>query len=582
MNETDDFFNVTGVSSNMSSLDHAETSLQCSLRLSTEHFVLIFTFCTIFLLSVIGNSLVLLVILKQRTMRSITNIYLMNLAASDMMLSVVCMPPTLISMIMNCWVFGAYMCKVFAYLQPVVVTASAYTLAVIAFERYYAICKPLHSRIWQTRSHAYAMITLVWVVAITANGAMLFMYEQAQLNERAFTCAPIFSQIYIFINQCYITVVLLIVPLFIMTFLYGNVIRSLKTGIKLEITSVVEPTPSNGIAAATGPLKQSHSSHNLDSILVGSSTLARATSCIALFPPPPPPAASSVSTPFLTPTSIDDYKLQEQRRRSSGAVLLPPSAVVTSALPDSKLTIWQKLTNKLAYQPDKGANLEVNMSHRKSEASICLENPSLRSTHNQKSAMAKQRVIKMLIVVVIIFFCCWTPSYIYWLCLITTDTFQSLRMDIWNDRLNTVFTMLNYVSSCTNPITYCFLNKKFRNAVYATFGIRKKNMRNHFQKVYIPVNGGPANGKSSNDKPMINRSVSSTYIQQHQVVSNDPVTVTKNGTRTPVISRTTKNGTRTPVISRTTKNGTRTPVISRTVHASLIHHNNRIKSADVY
>ena len=35
--------------------------------------------------------------------------------------------------------------------SAMVVTASAYTLAVIAFERYFAICRPLHSRIWQTR-----------------------------------------------------------------------------------------------------------------------------------------------------------------------------------------------------------------------------------------------------------------------------------------------------------------------------------------------------------------------------------------------------------------------------------------------
>lgn len=41
----------------------------------------------------------------------------MNLAASDMMLSVVCMPPTLVSMVMNCWMFGNYMCKILAYLQ---------------------------------------------------------------------------------------------------------------------------------------------------------------------------------------------------------------------------------------------------------------------------------------------------------------------------------------------------------------------------------------------------------------------------------------------------------------------------------
>ena len=50
-------------------------------------------------------------------MRSITNLYLLNLALSDLLLSVVCMPPTLVSSLVYCWVFGDLLCKLLAYLQ---------------------------------------------------------------------------------------------------------------------------------------------------------------------------------------------------------------------------------------------------------------------------------------------------------------------------------------------------------------------------------------------------------------------------------------------------------------------------------
>ncbi|ULT98614.1 hypothetical protein L3Y34_000172 [Caenorhabditis briggsae] len=461
--------------STMSSVQQEEI---CRFRGTTENYTIAVTFFIIFLLSVVGNSVVLIVIIKQRAMRSITNIYLMNLAASDMMLSVVCMPPTLVSMVMNCWMFGNYMCKILAYLQPVVVTASAYTLAVIAFERYFAICKPLHSRIWQTRSHAYAMITLVWVIAIAANILMLFMYEQQTYSSNGYTCAPIHPPIYHFAYQVYMTVVLLVIPLVVMTGLYGNVITSLKSGIKLEIASV------------------------------------------------DPPLATATTT-----------------------------AIVASMTDEQKLSFWNKLSNKLTFsQPDKNVS-HPNFGHRRSDTSVCIENPSLRSTHTQKSAMAKQRVIKMLIVVVIIFFCCWTPSYIWWLLLIAGDSFQSLNLSVWNSDINTFITLLTYISSCTNPITYCFLNKKFRNAVYATFG-RKKNMRHHFQKVYIPVNGGAQyTNKGEGARPIINRSVSSTFIPQHQVAFNDVSIDTSSS-------------------AMRKKDGEKGHhLISRTVHASLIHHN---------
>ncbi|WKY00563.1 hypothetical protein Q1695_014973 [Nippostrongylus brasiliensis] len=411
----------------------------CRFRGTTENYVLIFTFITIFLLSVIGNALVIVVIMQQRAMRSITNIYLMNLAITDLMLSVVCMPPTLLSMVTNCWIFGNILCKVFAYLQPMVVTASAYTLAVIAFERYYAICRPLHSRIWQTRSHAYAMIMLVWIVALAANVLMLFMYEEQTYNGNGLTCAPIHRSIYHFANQVYMTIVLLAVPLVTMTVLYGSVIRTLKLGIRLEIAAV---------------------------------------------------------------DSVDqESKLLDSTDENNGEV-------------NPKVLFFRKLTTKLRSGKKSSAlpKSSENSVLRKSEISPM--ESSLRSTHVQKSAVAKQRVIKMLIVVVIIFFCCWTPSYIWWLLLMAGDSFESLELSVWNSEVNTFITLLTYISSCTNPITYCFLNKKFRTAIYAMFG-RKKVLRHHFQKVYFPVNVHTSH--MPYQKPLINRSVSSTFSPPHRV-----------------------------------------------------------------
>ncbi|KAK6051633.1 7 transmembrane receptor [Cooperia oncophora] len=343
--------------------------------------------------------------MQQRAMRSITNIYLMNLAITDLMLSVVCMPPTLFSMVMNCWIFGNVLCKVFAYLQPMVVTASAYTLAVIAFERYYAICRPLHSRIWQTRSHAYAMIMLVWVIALAANVLMLFMYEEQTYNGNGLTCTPIYKPVYHFANQVYMTIVLLAVPLVIMTVLYGSVIRTLKLGIRLEIAAVDSVDQEN---------------------------------------------------------STDENEEVQQ-----------------------KLSFIQKLKAKLRSDKKTTAFQSRDNTIIKKTIIPPMEG-SLRSTHIQKSAVAKQRVIRMLIVVVIIFFCCWTPSYIWWLLLMAGDSFESLELSVWNSDLNTFITLLTYISSCTNPITYCFLNKKFRTAIYAMFG-RKKSLRHHFQKQHHTI-----------------------------------------------------------------------------------------------
>uniref|UniRef100_A0A0R3RP58 G_PROTEIN_RECEP_F1_2 domain-containing protein n=1 Tax=Elaeophora elaphi TaxID=1147741 RepID=A0A0R3RP58_9BILA len=57
--------------------------------------------------------------------------------------------------ISQCWMLGPHICKCTAYLQPVTVCASAYTLALIALERYYAICRPLESMVWLSKKYPF-------------------------------------------------------------------------------------------------------------------------------------------------------------------------------------------------------------------------------------------------------------------------------------------------------------------------------------------------------------------------------------------------------------------------------------------
>lgn len=74
-------------------------------------------YATILLLAVIGNALVILTLVQNRRMRTITNVFLLNLAVSDILLGVLCMPFTLIGSLLRDFVFGEIMCKFLPYLQ---------------------------------------------------------------------------------------------------------------------------------------------------------------------------------------------------------------------------------------------------------------------------------------------------------------------------------------------------------------------------------------------------------------------------------------------------------------------------------
>lgn len=65
----------------------------------------ILSYLLVLLLCVVGNGLVCLVVIRNRNMRSVTNLFILNLAISDLLVGVFCVPTTLIdSLISGRWV----------------------------------------------------------------------------------------------------------------------------------------------------------------------------------------------------------------------------------------------------------------------------------------------------------------------------------------------------------------------------------------------------------------------------------------------------------------------------------------------
>ena len=208
----------------------------CEPQLTTWNQLLTAGFGVVFCLSVCGNALVMVTIVQQKWMRTVTNVYLLNLAVSDLLLIVICMPPTLLGLLLRCFIFGHAFCRLVSFLQPVSVTASAYTLAVIALERYFAICKPLSSRHWQTKGHAVKMIALVWTIAIVSNISSLVVADLKEIQPGQFNCAMadwMTPQLRL-LNNFFVFLILFLLPLLLMVGLYGLVIRNLWLGIQLE------------------------------------------------------------------------------------------------------------------------------------------------------------------------------------------------------------------------------------------------------------------------------------------------------------------------------------------------------------
>lgn len=126
--------------------------------------VFIISYLLIFILCMLGNGVVCFIVLSSKHMRTVTNLFILNLAVGDLLVGIFCMPTTLIDSITAGWPFGNTICKMNGMVQGISVSASVFTLVAIAVDRFHCIVYPFKQKL--TISTAVVIIAVIWVLAI--------------------------------------------------------------------------------------------------------------------------------------------------------------------------------------------------------------------------------------------------------------------------------------------------------------------------------------------------------------------------------------------------------------------------------
>ncbi|KHN84095.1 Neuropeptide Y receptor type 1 [Toxocara canis] len=118
----------------------------------------------IFLMGIIGNSLLIFVTLRHRTLQTVQNIFILNLAASDIIMCLLSVPVTPVTNIYKNWFFGAILCRLIPCVQGVSVFISTFSLGAIAFDRYLLVVRP-HAQPLSRRG-AVIVTAALWTLSI--------------------------------------------------------------------------------------------------------------------------------------------------------------------------------------------------------------------------------------------------------------------------------------------------------------------------------------------------------------------------------------------------------------------------------
>ncbi|XP_029283247.1 galanin receptor type 1b isoform X3 [Cottoperca gobio] len=136
-------------------------------------------FGLIFVVGVVGNSLVILVIGKVkyggvgggsgRRSGNPTNIFILNLSVADLSFLLFCVPFQATIYSLPQWVFGAFLCRFGHYFSTVSMLVSIFTLAAMSVDRYIAVVRSKKSPCVRSRRNALAGVCVIWTLSVVCS-----------------------------------------------------------------------------------------------------------------------------------------------------------------------------------------------------------------------------------------------------------------------------------------------------------------------------------------------------------------------------------------------------------------------------
>ncbi|XP_032799788.2 orexin receptor type 1 isoform X2 [Daphnia magna] len=207
---------------------------------SVYEWILIGLHCVVFIVGLAGNFLVCLAVYRNHTMRTVTNMFIVNLAIADFLVIFLCLPPTVLWDITETWFMGNTLCKIIPYFQTVSVSVSVLTLTFISVDRWYAICHPLKFR--STIGRAKTAIAAIWIISLLIDIPELVVLEtrpsrNLSISTVYFTqCQPSWDDETDLYSQLVKFALLYALPLLFISVTYYQIVRVLWRSARLAIT----------------------------------------------------------------------------------------------------------------------------------------------------------------------------------------------------------------------------------------------------------------------------------------------------------------------------------------------------------
>ncbi|KAJ8335809.1 hypothetical protein SKAU_G00391510 [Synaphobranchus kaupii] len=239
MNESyDGIYSSNGI--NVSFLDQLFANISnttCTTITLDSQVIGVGVFLSVFILvAIVGNILVILSVLCNRHLQTVTNFFIINLAIADLLLSIIVLPFSASLEVLGCWIFGRVFCNIWAAVDVLCCTASIMSLCIISIDRYIGVKYCLKYPTIMTEKKAGVILVVVWMSSMVISiGPLLGWKEPPPLDDSIcrITEEPgyaLFSSLFSF----YLPLMVILVMYFRVYVEARRTTKSLEAGVKRE------------------------------------------------------------------------------------------------------------------------------------------------------------------------------------------------------------------------------------------------------------------------------------------------------------------------------------------------------------
>ncbi|XP_067206269.1 dopamine D2-like receptor isoform X1 [Linepithema humile] len=177
-------------------------------------------------LTLFGNVLVILAVVKERALQTVTNYFIVSLAVADLLVAVLVMPFAVYVLVNGSWSLPGFVCDFYIAMDVTCSTSSIFNLVAISIDRYIAVTQPIKYARHKNNRRVWLTILLVWVISAAIGSPIVLGLNNTsdRIPDQCLFYNTDFI-IYSSLSSFYI-------PCIIMVFLYYNIFKALRNRAK--------------------------------------------------------------------------------------------------------------------------------------------------------------------------------------------------------------------------------------------------------------------------------------------------------------------------------------------------------------